>query len=110
MKTILLNYQNGESSQWPLSIWELLLMEAYAHGWRPAGTMTPADFDTTVDADEWDRNYTSGSGQGVLVEDARALANAIHRSRDNIAPQWHEELQEMVEWMHTGEFHIETYK
>lgn len=72
--------------------WSKALNLAVAYGWTPAGTLTPPHWQDPgfmEDAGwkvipEWDGGYNTNDGQLVTAEDAKALADALENSLDDI--------------------------
>ena len=59
--------------------WTLFRAIAEDYGWKPGGTIPPANFD----GGRWDGNYNSANGEEVSADDACALASALdHALRD----------------------------
>lgn len=64
--------------------WMKTLELAGLYGWRPMGTHAPSHHDFHLLNAEWHGTYLSNEGQTVLREDALALAEALHKSLDDI--------------------------
>jgi len=54
------------------------------NGWRPMGTLPPADHDFHLLNADWFGTYRSNDGQTVSSEDAFLLAYALKKSLDDI--------------------------
>jgi hypothetical protein len=58
----------------------MVLVLAFAFGWRPAGTAAPTLYSDDPDPN-WDgTDYFTNSHQVVIEPDARALGEALHRA------------------------------
>ena len=70
----------GEDYSLGNSVWGLLLSLAQRYGWKPRGTVRPADLDASV---TWSGDYDTSDGQTVMAPDAAALGRALRAAADD---------------------------
>lgn len=71
------------SFRFDLPGWYFIQELAADHGWEPAGTLAPDDWEEEAE-EEWDGGYLSPDGQQVTDEDAGNLADALERALGDI--------------------------
>ncbi len=67
----------GGDFGWDTFSWARLLRLAERYGWRPAGTLMPADELQYFTDGRWDGGYLTNDDQVVTAEDAGGLADAL---------------------------------
>ena len=72
-----LKNERGEELEFTVSAWRLALEIAERHGWNPAGTIAPGDWEGE---EEWEGDYFTMDGQRVSPEDAARLAVALEKA------------------------------
>ena len=64
----------GEDYSLSNSVWSLVLNLAQRYGWKPLGTLRPAELDEST---TWGGDYDTSDGQTVTSADAAALSRAL---------------------------------
>lgn len=92
---------NERGNRWStgFATWFHLGMLAKEHGWEPAGTLPPLDWDGRGPWDSSD--YGTNSGQAVTAEDAAALADALERALPHIPEEELGDEERLAIWERT---------
>lgn len=78
-----LRRKEGSNFEFTMSGWRNILFLGQQYSWHPAGTLEP-EFGHDRFVPIWDGRYDSTDGQEVTAQDARALADALEKSLDDI--------------------------
>ena len=87
MSVELINEATSISRKYSKEFWETALHLAVKYGWRPLGTRAPTTGSLAGWQDLWMGTYFSNDAQTVLSADARALADALERSLDDLSDE-----------------------
>lgn len=77
--------------------WAVILNVAQCYGWKPAGTLPPADWSTTQ---VWGGQYDTNDGQTVLESEAVVLANILHSAA--AGPLIEQALDDMIRYVESS--------